>query len=106
MTNFRHQGDVTFISYSGEKGEKLNHNGTFVLALGKTSGHRHVITVERPDQMEVSRLPTGEYVLTLTSQATVTHEEHGIILIEPGTYRVGKEREFDHFLNVKRSVID
>lgn len=106
MSNFKHQGDVPLYPYHGEMGTKIEHSGSFVLALGEQTGHKHVIIVERPDQMEVSQLSTGEYVLKLKSQATITHEEHLPITVEPGIYRVGKEREFDHFANTVRTVID
>jgi len=104
---FKFQGDVMFHPFNGDLPEKkINHNGSFVLALGETTGHKHVITVDRPDQMEMRQLPNGEYVMILKTQGTVTHEEHKTIFLAPGTYRVGKEREVDHFSQTVRKVID
>ncbi len=103
---FKHQGDVPFYDVQKVKGKKLKHNGSFVLALGETTGHKHVITVERPDQMEVRQLENGQYILVLTAPGTVTHEEHHPITIDPGTYRVGREREKDWFSLAIRQVID
>jgi hypothetical protein len=104
---FKHQGDVMFHPFIGNLPDKtLKHTGSFVLALGETTGHKHVITVERPDHMEMRQLENGEYVIVLSAAGTVTHEEHKMIVLEPGIYRVGKEREYDHFAHTVRSVID
>lgn len=104
---FKMQGDVTFNKFDGElSGTKQKHNGSFVLALGEKTGHRHLITVDRPDQMEVRDIGNGEFILVLSSAATITHEEHLPITLDPGTYRVGKEREFDNFSLVTRQVVD
>ena len=78
MTTFKHQGDIPFHPFNGEiKGTKVKHNGSVVLALGEKTGHKHV-----------------------------THNQHGTLTIAPGTYRVGQEREVDHFAQVTRKVID
>lgn len=103
----RNQGDVTFREFNGTlPNAKIAHSGSFVLALGETTGHKHVITVEKPEQMEVRRLASGQHVIVLTAPGTVTHEEHEKIIVPPGTYRVGGERERDHFANMTRQVID
>ena len=105
--NFKHQGDITFIPQDIQLSEKLeSHNGSFVLALGEHTGHKHVITVERPESMKIQKIGDEMYFLFLSEPATITHEEHKSNTIEPGTYRVGKERELDHFSKVTRKVID
>ena len=107
MQNFKHQGDVTFAEAKWEKiGEIAKHDGSFVLALGETTGHKHVITVEKATDMEIRRLHNNEFLMTLLAPATVTHEEHLPITLQPGTYRVGAEREVDHFSQTIRQVID
>ena len=107
MKNFKHQGDVTFIKHDGEKhGEILKHNGSYVLALGEKTGHRHVVTVDAPSDMEIRRLHNAEFLMTLFATATITHEEHLPIILAPGVYRVSKEREYDHFSHATRKVID
>jgi hypothetical protein len=42
----------------------------------------------------------------VSGNATVSHEEHKTLKVAPGIYRVGKEREKDHFAGVVRKVID
>ena len=104
---FRFQGDIPFYSHEGPvNGEVKPHQGSFVLALGEKTLHRHVITVERPEQMVVRDIGNGQFILELVAPGTVTHEEHLPIILPPGTYRVGKEREVDHFSETVRRVID
>lgn len=104
---FKHQGDVPFHPYKGKiKGELVTHKGSVVLALGEQTGHKHVITVPKIDDMEARKLPDGGWILTLKTDGTVTHEEHGPVVIPAGVYRVDKEREVDHFAEVTRKVVD
>lgn len=108
MSKFVHQGDVPFHPYKGEiTGTLTKHNGSVILALGEQTGHKHVITVPKVEDMTVYRLADGGWIVDLRSNATVTHEEHGPITVAPGLYRVGKEREVDHFADsVVRQVVD
>jgi hypothetical protein len=104
---FKHQGDITFHPYEGEpKGTIETHDGSFILARGEVHNHKHVITVDSPTDMEIRRLQNEEFLLTLFKTATVTHEEHLPITLQPGVYRVGREREVDHFSKTTRQVID
>lgn len=104
---FKHQGDVTFVPQEVTLSDKLEqHNGSFVLAYGEKSGHRHVITVERPESMKIQKIGDEMYFIFLSEPGTITHEEHKPIVLEPGTYRVGKERELDHFMKAIRRVVD
>ena len=107
MKNFKHQGDIPFYPYAGElQGELYNHNGSVILALGEHTGHKHVISVPKVEDMVVYKLPTGGWLLDLKTEGVVKHEQHGTITIAPGRYRVGQEREVDHFAGVTRQVID
>lgn len=104
---FIHQGDIPFAPYSGKiEGEKTQHNGSLVLALGEHTGHKHVITVPKIDDMIAYKTIDGGWILTLKAEGTVTHNQHGPLTVAPGTYRVGHEREVDHFSKIVRKVID
>ena len=100
---FRH-GDLPIhpVSEKEVKGEVVKHNGSFVLALGEQTGHKHVITCER---MTIRQDAHG-YYLSLDSEATLTHEEHQTITLPPGIYFQGHEREHDWFLNATRRIVD
>ena len=104
--NFKHQGDVTFTKVSElPEGSKLEHSGKFVLALGKTTGHKHVITAD-PLKMTIIETPQKLKFIFLEDTATVTHEEHLQIVLQPGIYQVGAEREKDWFSLATRNVVD
>src|SRR3990167_1115263 len=97
-TQFKHQGDIPFAPYTGKiEGKVVKHKGSVILALGEHTGHKHVITVPKIDDMEARKLPDGGWILPLKSEGMVTHNQHGPITIAPGIYRVGNEREIDHF---------
>lgn len=107
MTTFKHQGDIPFFPFNGEiKGQQTKHNGSVVLALGEKTGHKHVITVENPSDMQAWKRLGGGWIITLKAMATLTHNQHGALTIAPGTYRIGQEREHDYFAEVTRQVID
>lgn len=106
-TNFKHQGDIPFFPYTGKvTGTKAKHTGSVVLALGEKTGHKHVISVIDHNDMQAWKQLEGGWIITLKSEGTVTHNQHGTIVVAPGTYRVGQEREYDYFQEVARKVID
>ncbi len=74
-----------------------------VLEAGSGTGHAHVVT--RPDFTTVYRAGGDRYVVAKRA-FTVSHEEHKSITIPPGTYRVRGVREYDHFEEEARRVID
>jgi len=102
---FKHQGDINFVTTTSVLGNKINHKGSFTLALGEKTGHKHVITVANPDSMEIYQ-DGATYFITLKTEAKVTHNQHGTITLAPGIYRMGHEREHDYFAEVTRQVID
>ena len=103
--HYRH-GDISFHPISNVEGEEINHTGSFVLAEGETTGHKHVITVERPSDMRIFKDKEGRFVLELLSEGQISHEEHKTIKIAPGVYRQNNEREFDWFSLKTQRVID
>lgn len=103
---FKHQGDIPCYPFTGKtEGEKVTHKGSFILALGVATGHHHKITVADPNDLEIRKVEGG-YILTLKSEATITHQEHLPITLSPGKYRTGHEREKDWFALSVRRVID
>ena len=104
---FKQQGDLNFTPFKGEAtGEKIIHKGSHILALGEHTGHRHVIAVADPSDMQIWKELDGGFVITLKTEAEVTHNQHGVIKLAPGTYKMGHEREVDHFQSVVRQVAD
>lgn len=106
MKNIYRHGDISLHPVKELAGEIIKHSGSFVLALGEHTGHKHVLSVPSVDDMEVFRTPEGGYYLRLKSEGVITHEEHRKIRVAPGTYKVSNEREFDYALGEVRKVID
>ena len=101
-TTYRH-GDLFFKQVQKVEGKEVKHNGSFVLAEGETTGHKHLLTAER---MEIRQAENGRFYLSLDSEGKITHEEHKTIVLPPGLYEMGNEREKDWFSGATRKVID
>ncbi len=65
--------------------------GRIILALGEATGHAHAIAAADAELLEVT---DGERYLQVDGPAALTHEEHGAIDLEPGLYRVIRQREY------------
>ena len=101
------QGDLSFVPFKGEiTGERVEHNGSVVLALGEHTGHKHVITVPDITKMDAYKTADGGWLLTLKEEGRVIHEQHGAITLPAGTYQVTYEREHDFFKDVSKKVLD
>ena len=97
------QGDVIIEAVESIPTEVKLRKGRCVLAEGEATGHAHVI------EKEGARLYDGDagtLFLELSKEATVTHEEHGPVVIAPGKYTVRKVQEWDHFEEEARDVAD
>src|SRR3990167_524786 len=101
MPIIRH-GDVLLIpAQLPVSAKKVKSVTSFVLAEGETTGHRHVLTAE-PTQLIDIYEDGGKTYIVPHGMGTLTHQEHGTLTVLPGTYVLGAEREKDHFLNVIR----
>jgi len=80
--------------------KKLPHR---TLREGKHTGHAHravatnVGLYDVGDGVLFARVPTG---------SPIVHEEHNTIHLPPGEMAVGGVREFDHFAEEAREVMD
>lgn len=74
------------------------------LALGEATGHCHVLFGEDIDLREEPK--TKEKYLKLVKPATLKHQEHNPVILPPGTYRIGIQKEYDHFEQESRNVAD
>jgi hypothetical protein len=95
------QGDV-IIQETNEKinGKKLNH---LTLAEGEATGHHHTIVsgiatlIMMKDKM---------FLKVMSDYAKLKHQEHNEIDIPKGNYEIGIVREYDHFKEEARRVVD
>jgi len=95
MSHYR-QGDVLLVRVEGlfaTKGKKLaREDGRIVLAHGEVTGHAHAIEAEGADLYEAA---DGKRFLEVRgATATLSHEEHGAIMLDPGVYEVRRQREY------------
>lgn len=111
MAKYRH-GDVSFHQISGEEAKKLMGEkklkekvSSFVVALGEVTGHKHVMTAEKPS-INIWGLPLDERLFEVKEPVVMTHEEHGPITIAPGFYVQKIERDFDPFSEQARQALD
>lgn len=108
MENYRH-GDLIFTPLeklpAGLKKMKVD-NKKFVLALGEVTGHMHVMTEEKEDDMRIYQDAQGRYVLEINKPTVLSHEEHNALTFKPGIYLMNNEREHDYFEQASRQVLD
>lgn len=72
------------------------------LALGEATGHHHALIGEydlREDDKKVKHL-------RLVEPCSIKHQEHHEIVLPPGDYTIGIQREYDHFEKITREVLD
>ena len=94
------QGDVLIKKVSEINGKKLNH---LILAEGEVTGHKHVIM---EGDAELFELEGTLFLRVVSETATLTHEEHKPVILPSGDYEIGIVREYDHFSEEAKNVID
>lgn len=101
------QGDVIFelVEPLGEGKETLK-TGQRVLVEGETTGHAHKVSEEVDFEQFSLVEKDGVLYLKTKVETPVIHEEHKTITLNPGTYKVRRVREYDHFLEESRNVQD
>lgn len=72
-----------------------------ILAHGE-SGHSHVIEDDEAELIQIGE----KMLLTLGKKATLVHEEHKPITLEPGIWEIGQVNEYDYFSKMVRKVVD
>lgn len=73
---------------------------TVIIVRSEASSNTHSLHPEGPcfweynDRASVTDLTLGKLTVPEGSKAHLIHQEHGALTITPGTYRVGRQREF------------
>src|SRR5262245_40366637 len=94
------QGDVLIKPAAIPSGAKKQFGR--VLREGEATGHAHVAVA---DDVKLFIIDDTLF-MSAPSGTTVVHEEHGPIQVPPGDYRIDAVREYDHFAEEAREVID
>lgn len=106
------QGDVILQSTKIES-KNLSHVNDPVLQHGEATGHAHRICMLKHDDKRASggwevllEKETQARFLRVTETIEVRHEEHKPITVPPGEYEIKIVREYDHFAEEARNVVD
>lgn len=102
--NTAQQGDVLLnkLTKLPTGNSKLISKGKMVLAEGEVTGHYHGIEESDSELIQIGE----KMILNLKNTATLFHQEHNPITLEPGIWEVGRVQEFDYFSMMKRPVVD
>jgi hypothetical protein len=92
MNKLYRQGDVGLLKIESlpEGARKEQVSDTLVLALGEATGHSHRLCAE-----EATLYSLTDYdVFEIKMPGELVHEEHSTISLEPGFYKVIRQREY------------
>ncbi len=95
------QGDVLIESCSIPVGLSVKSDNH--LAEGEATGHFHEAVGVGVSVLEGSG---DSLFLSVPNGAEVTHQEHGTVKVPAGDYKVRIVREYDHFREEARKVVD
>ncbi|MCF3964166.1 hypothetical protein [Streptomyces fuscigenes] len=96
------QGDVLIVPVAEDAvpgrtaasdGEPRDGRGRLVLALGEVTGHAHAV-VGPGRLVRESDDPAAPMFLHLPQGGRVVHEEHAVIALPAGWFRVVRQREY------------
>ena len=97
------QGDVLIKPLEKVVKEKLKEISSNVLKEGELTGHAHRIT---DGDYRLYENEKRRKILLALSLLTLEHEEHNTITIPKGEYVIDSVKEFDHFDEEAREVLD
>ena len=102
------QGDVLLQQVASVPSDatRVPSDGAVVIARGERSGHRHVIKSDQAALWSLARDGVTELYLEVRAPVTIVHDEHRMLPIPPGIYRVGRVKEYDYFAQMERRIED
>lgn len=106
MKNQLQQGDVLLEkikSIPTQAKKKKPEKRGYILAEGEHTGHFHAITAEEGIEFYEYE---GTLFLRTDHEVELTHQEHNTVMVEPGTYKIGRVREMDYTQMMVREVAD
>lgn len=93
------QGDVSILRVTTNPATAPVGKAGVAVVRGENGGNTHSLHADGEIFWDIAAERDGSLTLgTLTvadgSQAVMAHPEHGFLAIAPGTYRIGRQREF------------
>lgn len=95
---YRH-GEILLIPTDKIMGKKLAH---LVLAEGEVSNHKHQITKGNAELYDHE----GTLFLRVIDEAELTHEDHNVIVLPKGDYKIETQKEYVIGNEQYRKVLD
>jgi hypothetical protein len=68
--------------------------GRIILAHGEVTGHAHAIKAEGAALFRDPKLMAVFLTVTADAPVALEHDEHSMIMLPPGNYRVIRQREY------------
>ena len=102
---YHQQGDTLYFKESipTDAIEDMNEqHSKGIVQHGEHTGHKHQL---HGDGFRFYKKQDKRY-LRLLKPTPLKHEEHKEIMLQPGDYRIGIVREYDHFSEEAREVQD
>lgn len=96
------QGDVLLFSGKIPAGAEINEAFDGIVQHGEATGHKHQL---HGDGFRLYTKGDKRY-LRIVKPTALRHEEHREIMLAPGDYRIGIVREYSHFDEEAREVVD
>lgn len=96
------QGDLLFVPRTAPNPQIKSGDGP-ILARGEATGHTHML--ESLDDASVYVDEEGRLVVHARDTVRVVHQEHAPITLDPGSYTVIRQVEYDPVDKV-RQVVD
>jgi hypothetical protein len=90
MQSMHRQGDILFIRDDETDLSKATTQTDGIVARGEVTGHTHALETHKAALM----LLAGAMYIKAWQDAQVLHQEHGPVLLEKGTWRVQRQREY------------
>lgn len=94
------QGDVSVFQADNAKAATTPMPKAVTVVRSEASSNTHVLHPDGPcffdynNTSSVMNLVLGTLTVPEGSKAILAHQEHGMLSIEPGTYTIGRQREF------------
>lgn len=103
--DFRH-GDIFFKRVEKVEAKERQEKPEHIVAYGEATGHHHLMTAAPGTLVAIMKGFDERTYVEVTGVATLTHQEHNTLSIEPGTYEIVTEQEWDYFENDRKKVVD
>lgn len=96
------QGDILIKKIDGLSKGKIEKYAKFVLAEGEVTGHCHTMVGD----LSVVKDGDKTFVKIEGQPAEIIHQEHNLVIVDPGIYEIEKVLEYDHFEEEAKRIVD